>query len=53
MRDRRPLRLNLLLLNNKDAAGITGVLLFRHWHDLAAKKRKETHEQTAITNVMS
>jgi hypothetical protein len=28
----------------------TDVLLFRCWHDLAAKKRKEAQKQTATTN---
>jgi hypothetical protein len=28
------------------------VLLFRHWHDLAAKKRKEAQKQIPITNFL-
>jgi hypothetical protein len=28
------------------------ILLFRHWHDLAAKKRKEAQKQIPISNFL-
>jgi hypothetical protein len=33
-----------------EAAATDILLLFRHWHDLATKKRNEAQEQTAITH---
>jgi hypothetical protein len=30
----------------------TDVLLFRRWHDLATKKRKEAQKQILITNFL-
>jgi hypothetical protein len=34
------------------AATATNVLLFRHWHRLAAKKRKEAQKKITITNFL-
>jgi hypothetical protein len=31
-------------------ASATDILMFRRWHDLAAKKRKEAHKQIPISN---
>jgi hypothetical protein len=30
----------------------TNILLFRHWYDLATKKRKEAQKQIPITNFL-
>jgi hypothetical protein len=42
----------LAYIEQQREATTTDVLLFRHWHDLAAKKRKEAQKQIPITNLL-
>jgi uncharacterized protein (UPF0264 family) len=42
----------LAYVEQQREATATDVLLFRHWRDLAAKKRKEAQKQIPITNFL-
>jgi hypothetical protein len=42
----------LAYIEQQREATATDVLLFRRWHDLAAKKRKEAQKQIPIPNFL-
>jgi hypothetical protein len=41
----------LTYVEQQREATATGVLLSRHWHNIARKKRKEAEKQVPITNL--
>jgi hypothetical protein len=44
------IKIALACVEQQKEATATDILLFRHWRDLAAKKRKESQKQVPITN---